>query len=187
MNEIIPLERLSSKGRNLFIGILFIMLLIIAIGLFGYFSFPEKVPTHFGIDGKPDKYGDKIAFLFLPLILCLGPILILIIVKFRFTLINKYPYLVNLPGFFININKIEFSKRGYWVNKYFELTLWLGLFLSFYLLFIMIMIYYSTMVGEFPVLVYVLVIVFPLLMVVPFFVALSNLSNQMKKEVNGYK
>lgn len=181
MEELIPYEELSRKAKKLIYGILFIVLSILAIGIYGYFSLPETIPTHFGIDGKPDRYGERIAFLILPLLLCLGPVIILLIVRYRFILINKYPHLINLPGFFINLNRIEISKRGYWLNKYFELTLWLGLVLSLYLLFIMIIIYYSTLEGELPVPIFIIIILFPTFMVIPFFIALSNLSNQIKK------
>ncbi len=177
-------EPFGKEGKNWILMSLIIVILMWAVSLYAYFTLPDIIPTHFGLKGKPDAYGSKTIFLILPVLFNLAPAIILIMVKFRFILINKYPYLINLPGFFVNIEKISEERRPYWFNKYFELILKFNLALSIYLFVLLLLIYYSTIKKQFDPAALIFIILFPFLALVPFFIALSKVSNEMKAEGN---
>ncbi|MDF9866734.1 putative membrane protein [Bacilli bacterium PM5-3] len=69
--------------QKLMIGIS-IMLVIGMIGylIINYNSLPNKVPTHFGIDGNPDTWGNKISLWFLPILSCIMLLMLLTIIHY---------------------------------------------------------------------------------------------------------
>jgi uncharacterized membrane protein len=52
-------------------------------------ALPATIPTHFGIDGKPNAYGSKDTIWLLP-----G---ILLVLTVAFSLLSRYPWLFNYP------------------------------------------------------------------------------------------
>lgn len=185
MNEPIIPQPFSPKGKILIWAITFEFLALWIISLYAYTTLPEEIVTHFGASGKPTSYGDKSTFLILPFAFSIAPAIFLIITGFRFTLINKYPYLINLPAFYINIYKLPQDKRSAWVNNYFELILALGVAISLWLLFLLVGIYQGTLEGQLPAWFTPVAITLPILLLVPFFYALSRLSRKMKTELDG--
>lgn len=177
-------EPFSKEGKKWILMSLLIVILMWAVSLYAYFTLPDIIPTHFGMKGNPDAYGNKTIFLILPVLFSLAPAIILIMVKFRFVLINKYPYLINLPGFFTYIEKISEERRSYWFNRYFELVLKFNFALTFYLLMLLVIIYYSTIKESLESAALIYIFLFPFLALVPFFIALSKVSNEMKVEAN---
>lgn len=66
------------------------LLCIPAFVLSSYAELPATIPTHFGLSGTPDGYGDKSTMLF-----------IVIVSGFVFTLMSTapfHPHLINIPG-----------------------------------------------------------------------------------------
>lgn len=187
MTDLIPSAKMSPVANILVNVITAIIILMWAFALYAYFTLPDIIPTHFGIEGKPDDYGDKSTFLFLALIFCITPVIFLLLVKYRFVLINRYPYLINLPGFFLYIEKIEYQRRAYWYNKYFEIFLWLGVAISFYLFAIQLMIYKATIDKEFNSFFLVIILVLPFLFLIPFLIALISISNKIRDEAKKSK
>lgn len=164
---------------------MFVMLVLLAaiwgVSIYGYYTLPEKVPTHFGFSGKPDSFGTKDTFLYLPTAFSLAPLIFLLVIRYRFTLINKYPYLINLPAFF-SILESPSESRAYWLNRYFELVLMLGAALVVFLLVMLLGIYKGTIDGEMPSWFSIFMLVLPFGLIVPFIFALRALSVQMGKE-----
>lgn len=175
---------LSAGGRVLMLIMLLLMVLIWGVSLYGYFTLPRKVPTHFGFSGKPDSFGTKNTFLFLPIAFSIAPLLFLLVIRYRFTLINKYPYLINLPAFF-SIFELPAEKRAYWLNRYFELVLMLGVALVVFLLVLLLGIYKGTLDGAMPSWFSTLTLVLPFALIVPFVFALRSLSIKMAEESAG--
>ena len=66
-----------------------LILLYIAFMMIGWKSFPEKVPTHFGMNGVADSYGGRSSLLIEPAVM-LGLFLLLAIVE-------NFPRLWNIP------------------------------------------------------------------------------------------
>lgn len=64
-------------------GVVFIIWLVpIACLMISYQGLPSIVPTHFGIDGKPDKWGDKSALLFVTILLMVVAAIVYLLMKF---------------------------------------------------------------------------------------------------------
>ncbi len=67
-------------------------LLLVALWCLTFYSFiklPPTIPTHFNVLGKPDKYGNKLSILILPVFAT--------IVYVSLTILNKYPHIFNYP------------------------------------------------------------------------------------------
>lgn len=64
-------------------GVIFIILLLIQ----NWGSLPDKIPSHFGPDGRADAYGGKSSLIWL-LAICL-------FVFLTITIVNRYPHLFN--------------------------------------------------------------------------------------------
>ncbi len=135
---------------------IFLILIIIAglaaiwgIAVYGFFTLPNTIPTHFGLNGQPNAYGSGSALLLIAAVLSIAPIIIILTVVFRYTLITKYPYLINLPAFYYNINKIHYAKRGVWINKYFKVVLVVGVIVVLITLLIILGVYTSALADNF--------------------------------------
>ncbi len=109
-------------GRWLFV-ILFIELLVIwaRAGIAIYYLSGTTIPVHYGLNGAPNGYGNSGVFYILAVAFSIAPVLIMLISYYRFKLINDYPYLINMPAFYASIMKVSESRKGYWINRYFEL------------------------------------------------------------------
>jgi hypothetical protein len=78
-----PLEKLLEALTAL--GIITVM----AMTVWGYFTLPAIIPTHYGISGTPNAYGDKGPLLIMPIIcICLAVLM---------TFVSRYPHLYNYP------------------------------------------------------------------------------------------
>lgn len=67
---------------------------VILLAITGYIiqqfgSLPDRIPSHYGIDGKPDAFGNKSTLLFL-----LG---ITVLMSVGMFILNKYPHIFNYP------------------------------------------------------------------------------------------
>ncbi|MBE8539587.1 DUF1648 domain-containing protein [Geoglobus acetivorans] len=146
----IPPEPISKKGQIFLALILLGLAGIWVLAIYAYQTLPDNIPSHFNFEGKPDSYGDKSTWMILPVALSIAPIIFLLIAKYRFTIINNHPYLINLPAFFMMIDRIPAERRAWWVNRYFEVLLGMGAFLTLYLLAIEYGIYVGTVAGAMP-------------------------------------
>ncbi|MEE9585611.1 MAG: DUF1648 domain-containing protein [Nitrososphaerales archaeon] len=186
MNETLlfpPGLPLSRIGKVL-LGLNVIGLFIIWFqGLYAYASLEGVVPTHFDLSGQPDSYGSSDVFLVVLPIVSIAPIIIILVTTYRFTLLNKYPYLINLPAFYAYIPKIPFEKRAYWVNRYFEAILAVGAFLSLYMNLMLWGIYLGTIEEALPNWWLPLIILMVSSMITSLIYYFYRLSKQMKKEI----
>ena len=89
---------------------------------YAYTTLPQLVPTHFGYDGEPTHYGGKEIILCVTATLCFVPIALLLGILFRFRLIGRIPSLISVPRFYMYVDEIREERRGYWVNRYFEIV-----------------------------------------------------------------
>ena len=175
-----PLEPI---GR-LFVLLTFMLLLLIWIaGGYSYTQLPDKIPTHFDFSGKPDAFGTRNTFLILPFALSIAPIIILVVVRFRFKLVNDYPYLVNLPAFFTQIGQLSDERRTYWYNKYFEFVAAVGVAITSLLLALLLALYWGTVEGSMPWWFIIVVTVIPIVLVTFFILALRSMSARLRDEI----
>ncbi len=183
MNDQINPEPLNKTGKVMVALVILEVIVMWMFAIYAYLTLPQEVPVHFGFKGEPTRYGDKSTFLIVPAAFSIAPVIFLLLTKFRFTLINRYPYLINLPGFFINITKVSPEKRGFWINRYFEAVLCLGVILTFSLLIIELGIYLGKIHGKLPLWFLPFSLSMPAWLIFPFFIYLSKLSKDMKEEI----
>ncbi len=165
---------------------LLLVLIFLGMWLLGFYAYqmlPEKVPVHFGLNGNPVKYGNKITFFIIPLTFSLTPLFILFITRYRFSLITKYPYLIKLPAFFMKIYQLPEEKRALLINKYFEVLLIFGTALSFTLFLIELGIFLGMISGRLPFWFLPVSIFLPLLLTFLFILNLAKLSKEIEREV----
>ena len=150
MEQLVPRAPLMTVGKIMIslIAIGFALMWILAI--YWYLTLPDEIPIHFNFAGEATTYGRKATFIILPASLSVAPIIFLVITKYRFTLLNKYPYLINIPAFYANIGKIPYERRGEWINKYFEAVLTLGVLMTIYFILLELGIYQGTLEGRLP-------------------------------------
>lgn len=132
--EPVPQKPLGKSARLLVGLVLAGVAGLWLLGLHAYFSFPEHIPVHFNLSGQPDRFGERSEFLILPLAFSLVPVLLLLLVRYRFALVNRAPYLVNLPAFYIRLSDLAPEEQSDWLNRYFQLLLLLDALVTGYLL-----------------------------------------------------
>jgi hypothetical protein len=74
------------------------------------------------------------------------------------------------------------ERRGYWLNRYFELVLLLGTGLVLFLLLLLLGIYKGTLDGEMPSWFLVATLVAPLVLVLPFVLGLRSIALRIAEE-----
>jgi len=183
MEEEIYSISMSVKGKIMIVLIVLGLLSIWILGFYAYLISPQEIPVHFGSSGEPTNYGGKYTLLIFPAIFSISPIIFLLFVKYRFILINKHPYLINLPAFFIYIPKIPKEKRGLWVNKYFEVMLCLGVVITFSLLIIELGVFLGITYGELPAWFIPFVLTLPIWLILPFLFYLRKMSLKLEEEI----
>ncbi len=174
---------LSGKGRALLILNLVGLAFVWAIGFYAYLTLRGVIPTHFGASGRPDAYGSSDVFLIILPLISIAPLAIMLTARYRFTLVNKYPYLINLPAFYAYITRVPFERRAYWVNRYFEAMLAIGAFLTLYFNLLLLGIYLGTIQEALPSWFLPTILLMTPLLVGALFYYFYRLSNQMKKEM----
>lgn len=182
--DLIPNTPLSQLGRVLFGLNIVGFLAIVAIGLYGYFVIEGIIPTHFDFAGNPDAYGSSTIFLIMIPTLSIAPVLIILMVYFRVTLVNNHPYLINLPAFYAHIPKIPFEKRCYWVNKYFEAVLAIGVITIAEMILILWGIYIASVEEVLPNWFMPVTLLMIFLIIPPMIYYFYKLSQKMKKAIS---
>jgi len=107
---------------------------------------PAVVPTHWGLSGKVNAYGSSLAtVLTLSAIMPLANVIILIIYGFRWPLIERHPYLINLPAIamVLGSERIDEGVRRKLIERIFQVSLVIGLAIGLYLLTLELGILYS--------------------------------------------
>ena len=174
---------LDPLGRAFVALIVVFLLLIWLTGIYAYTTVPDRIPTHFDLSGKPDAFGNRLTFLLLPIVFSLAPVIIMLLVRFRFTLVNGFPYLVNLPAFFAQLGQLPEERQSYWLNKYFEFVAAVGVAVSAFLLALFLGIYTGTLEGEMPWWFTVMTVAFPLILIASFVIALRAMSVRLRDEI----
>ncbi len=86
-----------KKRTSLLILLIFLNLLLVvaswAITFHYYPTLPDEVPTHYGLHGPPDSWGDKSTIFFIPTVQA-GLVALLLVVSL---LVVRYPWMCNFP------------------------------------------------------------------------------------------
>jgi len=135
-----------KNGEILILGVLAMW----GLAFYAHGKLPKEIPGHFGFNGEPTRYDSKTTFFILPAAFSIAPIILLVLARFRFTLFNKYPYLLNLPAFYVNISKIPKERQTFWINRYFEVIIFLEAVLTLSFLILEYGIYHGSLAGKLP-------------------------------------
>lgn len=112
-----PLERIAKV--NMLFAIL-VNIAVWAVVLYYYVQLPNTIPTHYGLNGTPDAYGSKLIVLIEPVVLTLLVAYFTIAIRFRYTILSRYPYLVRLPAFVYGLESGRNAEvQGRLLNKVF--------------------------------------------------------------------
>ena len=174
---------LGLVAKFLVLIILVGVALLWVIGVYAYTTLPERIPTHFNIRGEPDAYGSRSTFLILPPAFTIAPAIILAITLLRFRLVNKHPYLVNLPAFYTRITKLPRHMRGEWINKYFETILAVGVAITLLMLSLEIGIYQGAVNNELPPWLLPATITTPIIITTLLILRIRKLEKEMKNQI----
>jgi uncharacterized membrane protein len=111
---------LSKAARiAIAIALIFNVLALLSVAYY-YPGLPDIVATHVGLNGVPNSYGYKSTLLTIPVIFLAIFLLLLLVMRFRYTLLEKYPYLINLPSFVYRLGMEKDSKmQGEIIGKVF--------------------------------------------------------------------
>ncbi len=158
-----------------------VLLWVMALQTYG--NLPESVPVHFGIHGKADHYGPRGLLLFLAGMFSLIPALLLFMVRIRFVLVNRWPTLLNLPGFFQYAVYLPSERRAEWYNRYFEALVYLDVALVVLFLVTEWGILEGIRTGQLPTWFTPVVLGSPLLLLIPLLYYTVFLSHRLRQEV----
>lgn len=116
------LKRLELEGASKAIIALALLLTIFAWIIVAYFypSLPAIVAAHYGINGTSDSYNYKSGLLYLPAIFTAITALLILVIRYRYALFEKYPYFLNLPSFIYHLSmQNDKTKQAVILNKVF--------------------------------------------------------------------
>ncbi len=166
--------------KRLSIAITISVLMMWILAFYYYFTLPSTVATHFGVSGTADSYGSKTILLIIPFLFSIAPILILVLTKYRFKIIENYPYLIKLPAFILYGNN---KLKDYLIDRYFEAMLSYTLILSISLLFVEVGVFEGAFSGRLPEW-FNLAVLIPVLTIVPYLFYLKKLYKTSKLMLN---
>jgi len=128
---------LTRRGRILFYLNLLLIAALILAPLPYYWILPDRVPSHWNAEGEITSYSSKVEMiLLLSTLMPLANIVLALITRFRWTILNKYPYLISIPGIAVVLYKtgMDPETRSRVMNRVFEATLAAGLLVGLFML-----------------------------------------------------
>ncbi|MCX8052080.1 MAG: DUF1648 domain-containing protein [Chlorobi bacterium] len=156
---------------------------LVAVGVYSYVQLPAVVPLHFDARGLPTSWGSKDAMLAVPVALSIAPLVLLAVAELRFVLLRRAAYLVNLPAAFLHLGTLPPQRRSWWINRYFELVLGMGVVLTAYLVVLEVVMYRSMTSGSLGGWMVASIVAVPLGIAVAFLWQLRWLSAELRAEV----
>jgi len=139
----IPSTPFGRAGR-IFQGILIAeILLIVTVNLYAYLALPAIVPLHYEFDGQQLSTAPKYIFLLFATLFNIPQCVFLVLSRSRNQLASSPFSTINFPSFPSRLPRINYERRGYWVNKFFSPVLAFGALVGGALLFLNLEIYQS--------------------------------------------
>ena len=183
MNDLMVKEfPLSNRGRFfLYLSYLF-SFLILVLGVYAYLNLPQKVAVHFDLHGNPDRYGSKTEILIISLVFFIISFIFSVFVQKRYALLKNFPYLINIPAFYLYAQKLSEDRKAYWVAQYFELLALIMFLTNFMLLILEYFIYIGGGSGKLSPWFNYFLIPYVVLLLVVTFTYLFSMYRKIKKE-----
>lgn len=108
------------------------------LGIYFSISISGIIPTHYNFWGKPNAYGKPslIYWMMMPIIHLSILILLTLIYRYRWKIINKYPYLINIPAFMMLDGRLDEYRKKYYVDRIYAILAFIGIYLGILMVFI---------------------------------------------------
>ena len=149
MNNLMVKEISLSKRGNFFLYSAYTFsLLILGLGIYAYLHLPQKVAVHFDLHGNPDRYGSKVEILVISLVFFAISFIFCLFIHKRYPLLKNFPYLINIPAFYLYAQRLSEERQAYWVSQYFEFLAIIMFLTNFMLLVLEYFIYMGGMAGK---------------------------------------
>ena len=155
-----------------------------ASSLYVYSTLPEGalIPAQFSLSGEPIAYGPKSELLWEALLLSLIPSAFLALVRLRFALVRRLPYIV--PSLILDrLRVIGVEERGAWVNRYFEALLGLGASLTYIVLALYLTVLEGRLAGHLEPIPFELLVLASLTLSTGFTLSIAWISRQLAKRL----
>lgn len=121
---------LSGEAKFTLLIASIINLIVLVLVAYYYPALPNVVATHYGISGSPNSYGYKSTLLIVPGIFLAVFFFFLLILHFRYVLLEKHPYLLNLPSFVYLLGEKSPALQGEIMNRVFAVYSLSAFFIS---------------------------------------------------------
>lgn len=118
------------------------------LGIYFYVSIKGIIPTHFNFSGEPTAYAKPtlLYWVLIPIVHLSIVVLMNIVYHYRWTLINKYPYLINIPAFMMMNGRADESKRRYYIDRIYSILSIISVYIGILMIFIEFGIGYSSII-----------------------------------------
>ncbi len=139
----IPKTPFEKSGRILQGLLCLEIVLIVFVNLYAYASLPTTISLHYEFNGQMLSSGPKYIFLLFSGLFNIPQAIFLLLSIGRRSVASTPITATNFPSFSTRLQKINYERRGYWVNKYFSMLLAFGSVIGFVLLLLNLGIYES--------------------------------------------
>jgi DNA-binding transcriptional ArsR family regulator len=136
-----PYER-TARAFQAFLSLE--ILAVVFVNVYAFLVSPASVPLHYDFDGQALSSAPRTIFLLLAAVLSIPQGVFLLLSRARYRLVNMYPFAINLPAFRASLAKMDYEKRGYWINRLFSEILVVGSVTGVMMIFLAVSIYEST-------------------------------------------
>jgi Protein of unknown function (DUF1648) len=145
----IPKTPLDTNARAMQALLCVEIILVLSLNLFAYFTLPAVIPLHYQFDGQVLSSGPKYIFLLFAVLFNIPQVVFLLLSVARNNIAASPLSAVNFPSFHSRLPKVNYGRRGYWVNKYFSPILAFGSVVGLALIVLNSGIYESTISSTF--------------------------------------
>ena len=163
-----------------------ILMLDFLLGIYFYISISGLIPTHFNFAGKPTAYGEStlLYWMLIPISHLSILVLLNVVYYYRWTLINKYPYLINVPAFMMVDRRLDESKKKYYVNKIYSILSLVGVYVGVLMIFIEFSMGYSSIIEYYGTVFIIGILIFSVFLVIGIILYYKKIYMDYKKELS---
>ncbi len=155
------------------------------LGIYFYVSIKGVIPTHFNFSGEPTTYGKPtlLYWMLIPLVHISIIILLNIVYYYRWTLISKYPYLINIPAFMMMDGRIDESKKQYYIDRVYSILSFVGVYIGILMILIEFGIGYSSLIKYYSIFFTLGMIILTILLVLGIILYYKNIYRDYREEL----
>lgn len=163
-----------------------ILALDFLLGIYFYVSIKGLIPTHFNFAGEPTAYAKStlLYWMLIPISHLFVLALLNVTYHYRWTLINKYPYLINIPAFMMVDGRINESKKRYYVDRVYSILSIVSVYMGILMIFIEFAMGYSSIIKYYGTVFTIGIIIFSMFLVIEIILYYKKIYIDYKKELS---